>query len=73
MKKFLSKFNDLELTILLEGVIGVIAIGLSFIGFIKGQTGWAIGVSTGVIVSMVSTLLVFKGSEFAMKETKTGI
>ena len=73
MKKFLSKFNDLELTILLEGIIGVIAVGLSFIGFAKGEPGWAIGVSTGTIIAMVSTLLVFKGSEFAMKENKTAL
>ena len=73
MKKFLQKFNDLELTIFLEGIIGIIAIGLSFIGFIYDQTGWAIGVSTGVFVSMVSTVLVFKGSDFAMRETKAGL
>lgn len=73
MKKFLKKFTDLELTILLEGIIGVIAVGLSCIGFAFDQPGWAIGVATGVIVSMVSTLLVFKGSEFAMKDNKAGL
>lgn len=73
MKKFLQKFTDLELTIILEGIIGVVAVGLSCIGFAFNQPGWAIGVATGVIVSMISTLFVFKGSEFAMKGNKAGL
>ncbi len=73
MKKFLEKVDALELTRVLEGLVGIVAIGLSFIGFAFDQPGWAIGVSTGVIVSMFSTLLVFKGSDYAMKGSKTGM
>jgi len=73
MKKFLLKFNDLQLTILLEGIIGVVAIGLSCIGFAFNQFGWAIGISTGTLVAMISTLLVFKGSDGAIRDSKTGL
>lgn len=73
MKKFLQKFNDLTLTIFLEGIIGVVAIGLSFIGFAYGQTGWTIGIASGTVVAMLSTVLVFRGSDAAIKETKTGL
>ena len=73
MKKFLLKFNDLELTILLQGIIGLVAVGLSFLGFIYDQPGWAIGVASGTLVAAISTLLVFKGSDYAMKGNKTGL
>lgn len=73
MRNFFKKYNDLELTILLEGVIGIVVIGLSFIGFAFDQTGWVLGSSVGTVVAMMSTLFVFKGSDSAMKENKTGL
>ena len=73
MKKFLTKFNDLQITLLLEGVIGIITIGLSCIGLAFDAPGWTIGAATGVAVSLLSTLLVFKGSDGAMRANKMGL
>lgn len=73
MKKFLLKFSDLTLTIMLEGIVGIIATGLSCIGFAYSQTGWAIGISTGTFVAMLSTVLVFKGSDAAIRDSKTAL
>ena len=73
MKKFFKKFNDLQFTIFLEGIIGVLVIGLSCIGLVFNQTGWLIGAATGTVVAILSTLLVFKGSDGAMRETKMGL
>lgn len=73
MKKFLLKFNELTLTILLEAFVGLLAVGLSFIGFAYGQTGWAIGISTGTLLAMVSTLMVFKGSDSAIRDNRPGL
>ncbi|MCQ2801359.1 MAG: hypothetical protein MJ222_01725 [Bacilli bacterium] len=73
MKKFLSKFSDFTLTIILEGIIGVVAVALSFIGFMFGQYGWTIGIATGTVLAMLSTVMVFKGSDAAIRENKTGL
>lgn len=73
MKKFLKKFNDLQLTIFLEGIIGVVAIALCCIGFAYSRPGWAVGAATGTLFAMISTLTVFKGSDSATKESKPGL
>ncbi len=73
MKKFLSKFSDFTLTIILEGIIGVVAVALSFIGFKFGQYGWTIGIATGTVLAILSTVMVFKGSDAAIRENKTGL
>ncbi len=73
MKKFLSKFSDFTLTIILEGIIGVVAVALSFIGFKFGKYGWTIGCATGTVLAMLSTVMVFKGSDAAMRANKMGL
>lgn len=73
MKKFLIKFSDFTLTMFLEGIIGVVAVALSCIGFVYGQYGWAIGIATGTVVALLSTVMVFKGSDAAIRDNRTAI
>ena len=73
MKKFLLKFSDLQVTIILEGIVGVLAVALCCIGFAFNRPGWAVGAATGTLFAMLSTLTVFKGSDSATKENKPAL
>lgn len=71
MKRFLTKLNELQKMLLLSGVIGVILLLASITGFFFGQPGWFIGVLVGTLVEIVNVILLYKGSENILSETKT--
>lgn len=45
---------------------------LSLIGLIFGQIGWLIGTALGTVLNLINSILVYKGTEVSLKESKTG-
>ena len=73
MKNYLSKLSDLKKMLLLASVIGLVLILGSIAGVIFGQYGWMIGVAIGTLVELVNIVLLYKGSEMALKYFKASL
>ncbi len=74
MKKFFENLNDLKKMLLLGLVVGVfIALIMLLPLFIANQPGWLIGVAIGTAIELLNILLLYKGSDAALKSFKTSI
>lgn len=73
MKRHLTKLSDLQASLLLSGIVTVIAIAISSIGFVYNQPGWMIGIAIGGIVSLLNIFLTNISSSATLKESKAGI
>lgn len=73
MKKLLSNKSTLFRLVASTCLVGLVLIVLSCIGLIFGQVGWLIGASIGMVVSVVNVVLLFKGSQFALKTYKASL
>lgn len=72
MKRHLTKLSELQATLLVSGIISLVLIGVSAIGFAFNQPGWMIGVAIGGLASLVSIYLTFVSSNKTLKESKAG-
>ena len=72
MKK-LAKCSDLVKMLILASLIGFILILASIVGAVFGQFGWMIGVAIGTVIELVNLVCLYKGSELALKESKTSL
>ena len=70
MKSKLTKLNELQRMLLLSLIIGVVLLLISITGFFFDQPGWFIGVFVGTIVELVNVVLLYKGSENVLSQTK---
>ena len=70
MKAKLTKLNELQRMLLLSTHIGVILLVASITGFFFNQPGWFIGVGVGTVVEIVNIVLLYKGSENVLSQTK---
>lgn len=73
MKKLWSKLSELQKMLLLASIVGLVFILASIIGVIFGQWGWMIGVSLGTLVELLNLFFLYKGSEMALKNSKTAL
>ena len=72
MKKFLAKLNELQKMELLAAIVSVVLMLLALIPLLLvNQPGWLIGAAIGSAIELVNILLLYKGSEIAMKTFKT--
>lgn len=69
----LTKLSELQASLVLAGIISLVIIGLSCIGFFFNQPGWTIGAVIGAVIEIVYLILVDKGSSLALKESKTSL
>jgi len=71
MKKFLSKFNDMNRALILGAIIAVIIALIMLIPlFVANQPGWLIGVGIGSIIELVNIVLLYQGSKTVLKTFK---
>lgn len=73
MKRQLTKLSELQATLLLSGIVSIILLGFSAIGFAYNQPGWMIGVACGGVVSLLSIVLTNFASVATLKESKAGL
>lgn len=70
MKVGITKLNELQRMLLLSAIIGVVLLLVSIVGFFFNQPGWFIGVLVGTLVELVNVILLYKGSENILSQTK---
>lgn len=73
MKRHLTKLSELQATLLLSGIVSMVLLAISAIGFIYNQPGWMIGVAIGSLASLVSIYLTQVASVKTLKDSKAGI
>lgn len=73
MKSKVTKLTDLQVSLLISGMISIFLLLVSCIGFFFNQSGWTIGVCFGAFASLVYIFLVNKGSTLALKDAKAGL
>ena len=71
MKKFLTRFTELQGMMILGAIINtIICIAFLVVGILTGYYGWLYGALIGSFVELVSIFLLFKGSEVITKTFK---
>lgn len=70
MKVGITKLNELQRMLLLSAIIGVVLLLVSIVGFFFNQPGWFIGVLVGTLVELANVVLLYKGSENVLSQTK---
>lgn len=73
MNRRLTKLSELQATLLILGIVGVVLVALSSIGFFFEQPGWMIGVAIGTLATFVNAILVDIGSTATLRDEKTAI
>lgn len=73
MNKRLTKLSELQATLLVLGIVGMVLLAVSSIGFIFKQPGWMIGVAIGTLATLVNAILIDIGSTATLRDEKTGI
>ena len=73
MKKHLTKLSSLQVALLISGIVSLIFIAISSIGFVFNQPGWMIGIAIGGVVSLVSIFLTEVASVSTLRDSKSGI
>ena len=71
MKSRLGKLTELQATLVVAAIISAVLIALSTIGLFFNQPGWFIGVFVGTLVELVNVILLYKGSENVLNQTRT--
>lgn len=73
MNKHLTKLSALQATLLISGIISLIFLAISAVGFIFNQPGWMIGIAFGGLVSLAYIFLTDVSSEATLKDSKPAV
>jgi len=71
MKKFFKNLSEVKKMIFISFIVGIILCLIALFGVFSGQPGWLIGVAIGSVIEMVNIYFLYKGSDMALKESRT--